>query len=81
MAEFKYEIKHNVGILSTGRSGWNREVNMVSWNENPAKLDIRDWAPEHAKMSKGVSLSYEEASILREILNEINLDELFGSEA
>ncbi|MGB4609080.1 MAG: PC4/YdbC family ssDNA-binding protein [Saccharofermentanales bacterium] len=81
MAEFKYEVKHNVGILSTGRSGWNREVNMVSWNENPAKLDIRDWAPEHAKMSKSVSLSYEEASILREILNEINLDELFESEA
>lgn len=81
MAEFKYEVKHNVGILSTGRSGWNREVNMVSWNENPAKLDIRDWAPEHAKMSKGVSLSYEEASILREMLNEINLDELFESEA
>ncbi|HHU53574.1 MAG TPA: hypothetical protein GXZ43_05810 [Clostridiaceae bacterium] len=80
MAEFKYEVKHNVGILSTGRSGWNREVNMVSWNENPVKLDIRDWAPEHAKMSKGVSLSYEEASILREILNEINLDELFESE-
>ncbi|HHT24497.1 MAG TPA: hypothetical protein GXZ76_03115 [Clostridiaceae bacterium] len=81
MADFKYEVKQNIGKLSSGRSGWNREVNMVSWNENPAKLDIRDWAPEHAKMSKGVSLNYEEASILREILNEVNLDELFESEA
>lgn len=80
MAEFKYEVKKNIGKLSSGRSGWNREVNMVSWNENPSKLDIRDWAPEHDKMSKGVSLSYEEASILREILNEINLDEVFDSE-
>lgn len=78
MAEFKYEIKKNVGVLSSSKSGWSRELNMVSWNDAKAKLDIRDWAPEHAKMSKGVSLSHEEASILREILNEVNLDELFG---
>ena len=77
MAEFKYEVKKTLGQLSGGRSGWCREVNMVSWNENPAKLDLRDWAPEHAKMSKGISLTYEEASILREILNEIDLDEVF----
>lgn len=80
MAKFKYEVKKNIGKLSTNRSGWNREINMVSWNDNPAKLDIRDWAPEHEKMSKGVSLSYEEASILREILNEISLDEVFEAE-
>lgn len=80
MAKFKYEVTKNIGKLSTNRSGWNREVNMVSWNENPAKLDIRDWAPEHDKMSKGVSLSYEEAAILREILNETNLDEVFDAE-
>ncbi len=77
MAEFKYEIKEEVGVLSSSKSGWRRELNMVSWNEAKAKLDIRDWAPEHAKMSKGISLSHEEASILREILNEVNLDELF----
>ncbi|NLZ71390.1 MAG: hypothetical protein GX909_02655 [Clostridiaceae bacterium] len=77
MAEFKFEVKKNIGQLSEGRSGWTRQVNMVSWNENPAKLDIRDWAPENAKMSKGISLTYEEASILREIFNEIELDELF----
>ena len=77
MAEFKFEVKKNIGQLSEGRSGWTRQVNMVSWNENPAKLDIRDWAPENTKMSKGISLTYEEASILREIFNEIELDELF----
>lgn len=77
MAEFKYEVTKEVGVLSSSKSGWRRELNMVSWNDAKAKLDIRDWAPEHAKMSKGVSLSHEEAAILREILNEINLDELF----
>lgn len=74
---FKFEVKKQFGELSTGRSGWNRELNLVSWNDNPAKLDIRDWAPEHDKMGKGISLNYEEAAILRELLNDLNLDEVF----
>ncbi len=80
MAEFKYEIKKEIGQLSSSKSGWSRELNLVSWNDAKAKLDIRDWAPEHAKMGKGVSLNREEAAILREMLNEMNLDEVFGQE-
>ncbi|HHV42104.1 MAG TPA: hypothetical protein GXX72_04565 [Clostridiaceae bacterium] len=76
MADFKYEIKKNIAILSTSRSGWNRELNLVSWNEGKPKLDLRDWAPDHNKMSKGITLSREEAAILREVLNEVSLDEL-----
>lgn len=74
--EFKFEIVKEIGTLSTSRSGWNREVNLVSWNEGKAKLDIRDWAPDHSKMGKGISLTSEEVSILREILAEIDLDSL-----
>ena len=80
MAEFKFEVKKEIGQLSSSKSGWNREINMVSWNDAKAKLDIRDWAPDHKKMGKGVSLNREEAAILREILNEISLDELCGDE-
>lgn len=80
MAEFKYEIKKEIGQLSTSKSGWNREINLVSWNDARPKLDIRDWAPDHNKMGKGISLSREEAAILREILDEISLDEVFGEE-
>ena len=42
MAEFKFEVKQQLGQLSSGRSGWNRELNLVSWNEAKPKLDIRD---------------------------------------
>ncbi|NLB10672.1 MAG: hypothetical protein GX834_06370 [Clostridiaceae bacterium] len=76
MAEFKYEIVKNIAVLSTSRSGWNRELNLVSWNEGKPKLDLRDWAPEHEKMSKGITLNREEAAILREVLNELSLDEM-----
>ncbi len=68
--EFTFEIVKSLGQLSTSRSGWNREVNMVSWNGGQPKLDIRDWAPDHSKMGKGISLTGEETAILKEILAE-----------
>lgn len=68
--EFTFEIIKSLGQLSTSRSGWNREVNLVSWNGAKPKLDIRDWAPDHSKMGKGISLSNEEIAILKEILAE-----------
>ena len=72
--EFKYEIKQEVGVLSEKPNGWRREVNMISWNDADPKVDIRDWAPEHEKMSKGISLTYDEAvelhSLLEGIINE-----------
>ncbi|MGI6158106.1 MAG: YdbC family protein [Saccharofermentanales bacterium] len=79
MAEFKFEIKKEIAVLSSSpKSGWNRELNFVSWNGAAPKLDIRDWAPEHDKMGKGVTLSREEAAILNMALSELSLDELYG---
>ena len=34
------------------------------------KYDIRDWAPEHEKMSKGITLSREEMEELYEVLGK-----------
>ncbi len=70
MAEIKYEIIKKLGILSETKSGWKKEVNIVSWNGRNPKFDIREWSPEGDKMGKGVTLSDEEATILKEILNE-----------
>lgn len=66
--EIKYEVKKEIGILSTNRSGWNREVNVVSWNGGVSKLDIRDWGPDREKVGKGITLSGEEVAILKEFL-------------
>lgn len=75
--EFKFEVIRTIEVLSTNtRTGWSREINLVSWNEAKPKLDIRDWAPDHAKMGKGISLTNEEVAILRETLQELDLDSL-----
>ena len=73
MAEVKYEIKETIGILSESSKGWSKELNLISWNDRDPKYDLRDWAPDHAKMGKGVTLSVEELKKLRDLLNEIKL--------
>lgn len=42
------------GALSENAKGWMKELNKISWNGGEPKYDIRDWAPEHEKMRKGV---------------------------
>ena len=68
MSEIKYEIKKELGTISESAKGWKKELNMISWNGAAEKYDIRDWAPEHEKMGKGITLSQKEAEILYELL-------------
>ncbi|MCR5816900.1 MAG: hypothetical protein K6F91_08465 [Ruminococcus sp.] len=69
MAELKYEITKELGVLSENAKGWTKEINMVSWNEREPKFDIREWSPDHTRMGKGVTLTDEEVEKLKAILN------------
>ena len=69
MADIKYDIVEELGVLSESVKGWTKELNLISWNGGAPKYDIRDWAPEHEKMGKGVTLSEEEAKKLAELLS------------
>lgn len=71
MAEFKYKITQELGILSESKSGWTRELNLISWNGAEPKYDIRDWSPDHEKMGKGISLSADEIEMLKAILKSL----------
>ena len=62
-----------IGVLSKAGSGWSKELNLVSWNDREAKYDIRDWSADGAKIGKGVTLSKDELSALRELLNSMEL--------
>ena len=67
---FTFEIKKQLCVLATHSTGWKKELNIVEWNGNEAKLDVRDWSPEHDSMSKGVTFRMNEAKKLMEALNE-----------
>ncbi|MDK7377837.1 MAG: YdbC family protein [Peptoniphilus sp.] len=70
MSEFKFEITEHLGTLSESAKGWTKELNKVSFNDRPAKYDLREWDPDHQKMSKGVTLNDEEMEILSKILKD-----------
>lgn len=72
MADIKFEITDELAVLSESARGWTKEINMVSWNDREPKVDIREWSPEHERMGKGVTLSKDEAKILRDVLNKMD---------
>lgn len=69
--DVKYNIIQNIACLSEERDGWTKELNLVSWNGNEAKYDIRSWTYDHRKMGKGITLTKEEIYTLKEILAEL----------
>jgi hypothetical protein len=73
MAEIKFEIEKELGSISESPKGWTKELNLISWNGKEAKYDLRDWAPEHEKMGKGITLSIDELKNLRDVLNRMEL--------
>lgn len=70
MADFSYEIKKEIGVLSESSRGWRKELNIVSFNGNTPKYDLRDWAPDHEKMGKGTTFTEDEGRKLLELLSE-----------
>lgn len=72
MTDFKYEITQEIGVLSESKSGWKRELNLVSWNGAVPKFDIRDWSPNHERMGKGISLNADEVEQLKGLLEKID---------
>ena len=72
MADIKFEIVEEIGVLSEGSNGWRKELNKISWNDRAPKYDIRDWAPGHEKMGKGISLNADEVDKLKKILEKLS---------
>ena len=73
MADIKFEIKETVGVIAESAKGWKKELNLISWNGKETKYDLREWSPEHEKMSKGVTLTSDELKALKELLNSIEI--------
>lgn len=59
--EITYEVREHIAVLSTNQNGWSKEVNMVAWNGGAPKVDIREWSPDHDRMSRGITLTKAEA--------------------
>lgn len=60
MAEITMEIVAHIGTAG------KKEINLVSWNGRPAKVDIREW--NEGQPRKGITLTEAEAHDLYEVL-------------
>ena len=68
--EFSYEVVEEIATIGEPTpSGWTTQLNLVSWNGNEPKLDIRPWNEDRSRMGKGISLSKEDATELANLLN------------
>lgn len=66
--EVRFDLMEHIGVLGTKENGWTKEVNIVAWNGGAAKVDVRDWDPDHERMSRGITLYEEEAEKLAKAL-------------
>lgn len=58
-------------MLSESTKGWTKELNLISRNGANPKYDLRDWAPNHEKMGKGITLNTDEVQQLYMLLEKI----------
>lgn len=67
MKEIEFKIVEHIGVINDSGK-WKTELNLVSWNGQKPKYDIRSWNEDHTQMGKGVTLSEEELDVLKSLL-------------
>lgn len=73
--EFTFEIEKHIAALSQRDSkGMQMEFNLVSFNGNKAKWDIRKWDENHEKMGKGIALTNGELDELATAIYNLGKD-------
>lgn len=76
MREIQYEIVKEITVLSTGDSGYTKEINLISWNGKEPKYDIRSFSPNREKCGKGITLNADEAAaLLKALQKELNSED------
>ena len=69
---FQYEIVEHIATLSES-NGTTKELNRISYNGAPPKLDLRSWKQEgtEKRMLKGLTLTDAEAAAFKDALDNL----------
>ena len=65
--EIVVEIKESLGVIRKNGNGWTRELNIVSWNGSVPRYDIREWSPDHTRMTRGITLTRDELDTITQL--------------
>lgn len=76
--KFKYEIKEHFGVVAEEKGYRTLELNLVSFNDAEPKFDLRRWVNKDGErtMGKGCTMTGEQLLTLRELLNNLPLEDL-----
>lgn len=71
MAAFTYEIKKHVATITETHEGdYTLELNIISYNGNDPKYDLRKWDRKNDKMQKGITFTPDEAKLILDALQK-----------
>jgi hypothetical protein len=71
---FSFELLKQVAVLGESENGrYSTQVNYISYNGKPPKLDIRKWDKQTGKMYKGIALDENEVKELTRVLNNLEV--------
>ena len=76
MREIQYEIVKEIAVLSTGDSGYTKEINLISWNGKEPKYDIRSFSPNREKCGNRYKYTPEAMDELQKSLK--TLEKMFN---
>ena len=68
--ERSFDIVESLGVITTYSTGWSKELNLVSCNGATPKYDIRDWSPDHNRMSRGITLHEKEMRLIFDLMRK-----------
>lgn len=72
MSDLSFEVIDEVGTLSENSKSC-KKVTIMKWGEKgKPMLDIRKWSADGETPFKGISLTYEETQLLKEMLEEVD---------
>ncbi len=75
MREIQYEIVKEIAVLSTGDSGYTKEINLISWNGKSRSMTLQLF-PNREKCGKGITLNADEAAaLLKALQKELNSED------
>ena len=50
-----------IDVVDGREEKWTKEINVVAWNGGKPKIDVRDWDENHERMSRGITLTEDQA--------------------
>ena len=72
MGDIRYEILKTLVVFPESGK-WHKELTLTSWGGKDPKYDLRPWNNDRSECLKGITLTKEELTILKEGLGGFDL--------